>query len=92
MPETLDFERAWLAKFASCLDEIAGEEIRREVMRGGEAPSSHSGRQEVIDWSKIAMERLEGCPRIFGISFRVWYHCTSHLVIERRASSARRMR
>jgi predicted hydrocarbon binding protein len=59
MPETLDFERAWLAKFASCLGEIAGEEIRKEVMRGSEALSSHSGRQEVIDWSKIAMERLD---------------------------------
>jgi hypothetical protein len=32
MPETLDFERAWLAKFASCLGEIAGEEIRVEVL------------------------------------------------------------
>lgn len=59
MSETLDFERAWLAKFASCLDEIAGEEIRKEVMRGSGALSSHSGRQEVIDWSKRAMERLD---------------------------------
>ena len=59
MPETLDFEQAWLAKFSSGLDEIAGEEIRKKVMRGSEALSSQSGRQEVIDWSKRAMERLD---------------------------------
>jgi hypothetical protein len=54
-----DFERAWLAKFSSCLDRIAGEEIRREVMKGGEELSPHSSRQEIIDWSKKAMERLD---------------------------------
>jgi predicted hydrocarbon binding protein len=59
MSETLDSERAWLAKFSSCLDEIVGEEIRKKVMRGSEALSSHSSRQEVIDWSKRAMERLD---------------------------------
>ena len=59
MSETLDFERAWLAKFSGCLDEIGGGEIRKKVMRGSEALSSQSGRQEVIDWSKRAMERLD---------------------------------
>ena len=59
MSETYDFERAWLAKFSNCLDKVAGEEIRKEVMAGSESLSSHSSRQEVIDWSKRAMERLE---------------------------------
>jgi predicted hydrocarbon binding protein len=59
MSEAQDFERAWLAKFASCLDEIVGEETRREVMKGNEELSSHSDPQEVIDWSKGAMERLD---------------------------------
>ena len=54
-----DFERAWLAKFSSCLDEIAGEEIRRKVMKGNEELSSQSSRQEVISWSQGAMERLD---------------------------------
>jgi len=31
MSEAQDFERAWLAKFSSCLDRIVGEEIRKEV-------------------------------------------------------------
>jgi predicted ArsR family transcriptional regulator len=57
--ETQDFERAWLAKFSSCLDETAGEEVREQVMEGSKALSSHSSRQEVIDWSKQAMERLD---------------------------------
>ncbi|HEY84944.1 MAG TPA: hypothetical protein G4N96_07540 [Chloroflexi bacterium] len=59
MQETYDFERTWLAKFAGCLDEVAGEEIRREVMAGSEDLSSQSSRQTVIAWSKSAMERLD---------------------------------
>jgi len=59
MPQEQDFERAWLVKFSRCLDEIAGQEIRKEVMKGSEALSSHSSRQEVIVWTKKAMERLE---------------------------------
>jgi len=54
-----DFERTWLAKFSSGLDEIAGEEIREAVMKGSDGLSSHSSRREVIDWSKRAMERLD---------------------------------
>ena len=59
MSEAQDFERAWLAKFSSCLDRIVGEEIRKEVMKGSEELSSHSSRQGIIDWSKGAMERLD---------------------------------
>jgi predicted hydrocarbon binding protein len=59
MSEECDFERAWLAKFSGCLDEIAGEEIRKEVMKGSEELSSRSSRQDVTVWSKRAMERLE---------------------------------
>jgi predicted hydrocarbon binding protein len=59
MPEKFDFERAWLAKFSGGLDEIAGEEIRREVMQGTENLSSDSSREEVIAWSREAIERLE---------------------------------
>ncbi len=59
MSEEQGFERTWLAKFSACLDEIAGERIRKEVMRGSEGLSSRSSRQEVIDWSRGAMERLE---------------------------------
>jgi hypothetical protein len=44
---------------SSCLDEIAGEEVRKVVLRGSEGLSSRSGRGEVIEWSKGAMERLE---------------------------------
>jgi predicted hydrocarbon binding protein len=59
MAEQRDFERAWLAKFSSGLDAIAGEGIRSRVMKGSKALSSRSSRQEVIDWSKGAMERLD---------------------------------
>lgn len=59
MSEQQDFERAWLARFSSRLDEIAGEGIGKEVMEGSEELSSQSSRQEVIEWSKQAMERLD---------------------------------
>jgi len=59
MPQEQDFERAWLVKFSRCLDEIAGQEIRKKVMKGSGKLSSHSSRQEVIVWTKKAMERLE---------------------------------
>jgi len=59
MSEEQDFERAWLAKFSNCLEETAGEEIRDEVLQGSEGLSSHSDRQDVIAWSKGAMERLD---------------------------------
>jgi hypothetical protein len=59
MSEGQDFERAWLAQFSNSLDEIAGEDVRKQVMKGSEDLSSASGRQEVIDWSREAMERLD---------------------------------
>jgi len=59
MPDSTDFERAWLKKFSSCLDETAGEEAQKKVMQGSESLSSHSSPQEVIQWSKRAMERLD---------------------------------
>lgn len=59
MPGEHDFERAWLAKFSRCLDEVVGEDIRKEVLKGSEGLSSHSSPREVIHWSKGAMARLE---------------------------------
>ncbi|MFL7790692.1 MAG: DUF6144 family protein [Anaerolineae bacterium] len=59
MSDPQDFERAWLEKLTCCLDEIAGEDIRRQVMQGSERLSSQSDRGEVIAWSQQAMERLD---------------------------------
>ena len=49
MSEEFDFEKYWLAKFAKCLDEMTGEEIRKEVMKGSESLSKSSSREEIID-------------------------------------------
>jgi predicted hydrocarbon binding protein len=59
MSQEQDFERAWLRKFANCLDRVAGEEARTSVMQGSDELSSRSSRQEVIEWSRDAMERLD---------------------------------
>ncbi len=36
MSQDYDFERAWLAKFSGCLQEMAGAGIREAVMAGSE--------------------------------------------------------
>jgi hypothetical protein len=54
-----DFERAWLSKLSCCLDEVTGQEVRRDVMAGSEGLSDRSDRQDVIDWSVRAMDRLD---------------------------------
>ena len=59
MAEELDFEQAWLAKFAGCLDAIVGEGTRQEVMRGSDNLSARSSRRDVITWTRTAMERLD---------------------------------
>ena len=59
MPEESDFERAWLAKMARCLDAVAGEAVRREVMHGSDGLSDASRCDDIIRWSQGAMQRLE---------------------------------
>jgi len=59
MNETYDLEKAWLAKLSDCLDGQAGGDARQVVMQGSEALSSRSSREEVIAWSRAAMNRLQ---------------------------------
>jgi predicted hydrocarbon binding protein len=58
MTETVDFERAWLAKFSQSLDESVGTEVREQVMAGSDGLTADSGRDEVISWTQGAMDRL----------------------------------
>ena len=59
MAKQPDFEQAWLEKFSSRIDAIAGEETQKQVLEGCEGLSSVSDQQEVIAWTKAAMQRLE---------------------------------
>ncbi len=59
MTEAFDFDREWMDKFRTCLDEAVGEEIRDVVIRGGETLSAESSRLEVIEWTQQAMEQLD---------------------------------
>ena len=58
MAETFDFERSWLAKFSTCLEQVAGEETREQVMAGSGSLSAESSSEQVIAWTQVAMERL----------------------------------
>jgi len=59
VPETFDFEKAWLAKFFRCLEKFAGEEIRDVVMEGSSTPSTYTEPLEIIRWTQGAIQRLE---------------------------------
>ncbi len=59
MTEANDFDRAWMDKFRTHLDEAVGEEIGEEVIQDGGALSAESSRLEVIEWTMQAMERLD---------------------------------
>lgn len=58
MSET-NFERSWLSKLSSCVDRVAGEEIKKKVLQGSQRLSSVSSRDEIIGWTKEAMDRLD---------------------------------
>lgn len=59
MADSVDFERYWLGKLARCLAELAGDEVREQVMAGSEGLSDQSDRDEVIAWTQQAVGRLE---------------------------------
>lgn len=54
-----DFERSWLSKLSSCLDKIAGEDTRKKILQGSEKLTSDSQSDEIIEWTKQAMDRLD---------------------------------
>jgi hypothetical protein len=60
MSEKFDFERSWMEKFARCLKEVAGDDACSRVMTGGDSLDDNSSPEDVIAWSRGAMERLEG--------------------------------
>ncbi len=59
MNEAQEFERIWLSRFATCLDQEVGEEIRKYILAGNEHLSSDLAPEDVIQWTREAMERLE---------------------------------
>lgn len=58
MTDSFDFERAWRSKLSSALDELAGGDVRAAVMRGGRGLSLDSPREDVIAWTRGALQRL----------------------------------
>jgi predicted hydrocarbon binding protein len=53
------FERSWLSKFSSCVEKTAGEETRKKVLQGSEKLTSDSNSDEIIDWTRQAIDRLD---------------------------------
>ena len=64
-----DFERMWLRKFTSSLDQVLDHQTRQTIMDGSqELPQAST--QERIQWTQLAMERLDsaadeqGCRQV----------------------------
>ena len=54
-----DFEKYWLRKFSLSIRDVVGKDIKNKVMDGSQGFSDSSDRNEVISWSKKAMEDLD---------------------------------
>ena len=54
-----DFEKYWLGKFSRSMEDIIGKEAKDKIMDGSDSFSDSSDRNEVISWSKRAMEDLD---------------------------------
>jgi hypothetical protein len=59
MAKDFGFERYWQDRLSNCLEEKAGDRIRDQVMAGGERLTAGSNSQEVIAWTRSAIERLD---------------------------------
>jgi predicted hydrocarbon binding protein len=59
MKSEQDFERVWLDKLSRSIKQDVGQDIAQAVMQGSEGLTLESPRQEVIDWSIGAMDRLD---------------------------------
>ena len=59
MSPVIDFERTWLLKLSNAIDFSSGEDIRRKVLDGSENLTDKTPRQEIIEWTVNAVEKLE---------------------------------
>jgi hypothetical protein len=48
-----------LSKLSACLDKIVGEDARKKILEGSENLTSDSPPDEIIEWTKQAMDRLD---------------------------------
>jgi hypothetical protein len=59
MSEDFDFDKYWLRVFSMCLEDEINEEIRCKIMEGSENISSKTSREEVFQWTKNALSKLD---------------------------------
>ncbi|MFW9937325.1 MAG: DUF6144 family protein [Candidatus Thorarchaeota archaeon] len=59
MTDEFDFEKYWIAKCSKSLDKIAGIKVRKKIMKESEGLSDKSKREDIIQWSKKAIEKMD---------------------------------
>ena len=59
MSDEFDFAKSWLKKFSNHLDDILGEEARKEIMHDYEPISDKSSLKERAEWTQKAIKKLD---------------------------------
>jgi hypothetical protein len=59
MADEFDFDKYWLRVFSMCLEDEVGEDLRDNILKGSENISSKTSREEVFDWTKEALIKLD---------------------------------
>jgi predicted hydrocarbon binding protein len=54
-----DFERYWQTKLTKNIEAKVSEEIAKEVLEGNELLSDKTTREEIFEWSNLALDKLE---------------------------------
>lgn len=57
--DEFDFDKYWIAKCSKSLDNVTGIKIRKKIMKGSEGLSDKSEREDIIQWSKKAIEKMD---------------------------------
>jgi len=74
---TIDFEKTWLEKFGACIERETNAKIRKQIMEGSEEFSDSTDRDKVVEWSKVAMSRLDELVEA-GKRRRIMMGCSCH--------------
>ena len=59
MSEDFDFDKSWLKVFSMCLEDVVDEDVKNKILEGSQNLSSQTSRDEILKWTKEAMENLD---------------------------------
>jgi hypothetical protein len=78
---SFDFEKIWQGKFSRAVEAELGEEIRDQVLQGGESLTQDSSAKEKAAWTCLALDQL---AQVTGETTRqeILTECACHYPVE----------